>query len=301
MQTEEKEKNNPSAFPISVRYLTFYFDNFTQNAFRYLSGTVALYIISVRFRYDVKKVLKSPRDMGNILVISVLAAAAQYCNVEGAARTPAVMGNIVLTLAFPLNIVLAAVLFQDEREIAKSFYFFLGTLFAVAGTAGIALNGKSGELNLEGGTLFFISGTVLYCIYSLFLKKAVTAVHSGTVALFTAGTECLLFFILSLLFGNPGKFFKSGGTVQLILLFSGAYGLIIGMGLAFLIVKHLGLIMMNFIILLSPVMTGILGYFLLGDTLTERQMGFGGILIFGCFLVLMRIRIVNFPSFQRKT
>ena len=78
-------------------------------------------------------------------------------------------------------------------------------------------------------------------------------------------------------------------VTKIVLIASGAFGILIGLGLVFLIIRHLGIIVFYLTSILVPLFTGIMEFILFGKTLTPVQITFGGILIFGCSLVIMDI------------
>ena len=78
---------------------------------------------------------------------------------------------------------------------------------------------------------------------------------------------------------------------------SGAYGILIGVVLNFIVVRKAGLVRLNFAVLASPIVTAAFGYVLLNDRLTMLQAAFGSIVIAGCLLVLLsRSRTAPAPT-----
>ncbi len=165
-----------SFITIFQRYLTFYFDNFTQNFFRFLTGSLSLLLVSIFFfRNDLKKISQDLGQLGKIGLLAILSAFSQ---------------------------------------------FLFGALF----------------------------------------------------------------------WGCLAKVKEVSSFTNTILLVSGAYGLMIGMGLAFMSIKTFGVVIVRLAELSAPVFTGVLGYFLFKETLSLLQIVFGAILISGCFLILPKVK-----------
>lgn len=280
-----------SFIAIFQRYLTFYFDNFTQNFFRFLTGSLSLLLVSIFFfRDDLRKISQSLNQLGRIGLLAILSAFSQFLFIEGLSRTSAVMGGLISILGFPLTIGLAMMIFSDEKEIARGRNFVLGSFLAIGGTIGLILSKGNLNLTYSLGTLYLLIAIIVFSIAALITKKLVITSNPICIATLVAGFMCIIFLFGALFWGCLAKVREVSPFTNIILLLSGAYGLMIGMGLAFVSIKIFGVIIFKLAELSAPVFTGIFAYFLFKETLSLLQVVFGAILIGGCFLILPKIK-----------
>lgn len=276
---------------IFQRYLTFHFDNFTQNFFRFLTGSLSLLLVSFFFfRDDLRKISRDLGQLGKIGLLAILSAFSQFLFVEGLSHTSAVMGGLMWILGFPLTIGLVIMIFPDEKETVKSRNFIIGSFLAIGGTIGLILSKGNLNLTYSLGTLYLLIATIVLSITALMTKKLVITSNPICIASLVTGFMCLIFLFGALFWGCLTKVREVSFFTNTILFVSGAYGLMIGMGLAFVNVKIFGVVIVRLAELSTPVFTGIFAYFFFREILNPLQMVFGAILITGCFFILKRNR-----------
>jgi len=285
-----------SFIDIFQRYLTFYFDNFTQNFFRFLSGSLFLLLISfLFFRNDLKIIIYDKFQLKRIGLLATVVFLAQVLYVAGIARTCAVMGGLISILGFPLTVSLSALMFSEEKEVVKNKNFIIGSLLAICGIIGITLSKSNLTVEYSFGTIYLVMAVIVSSFVPIFVKKLLVSSHPVCVAGLNSGFMCLYFLFFSLLFGDLVKIMKVDLLTSIILLVSGAYGLFFGACLAFINIKKFGIIITKSAELLIPIFTGIFGYIFFKEYLTLPQILFAGSLIIGCFIILNNIK-VSTPS-----
>ena len=276
---------------VGIRYGTLHYDVYTLSFFRYVAGCAALLLICLTTsRNELIALLRSRRELAAITVLSVVSFLAQTLFLKGLALTSAVLGDLILLLGQPINAVLAVLLFHDEREFARSPVFLVAAALVLAGSFGM-IGAESGvESGYSTGIALLIIATVGIAATSLTLKHVTRSRSAWSISAVSSCMMCVLFLIGSMLWGQPSTLFRTSALTNAIVFASGAYGLVMGIGLATLIIKQLGVIAFSFSTLAVPFFTGLLGYLLLGETLTVRQAAFGMLIIAGCGLVFLRMR-----------
>ena len=294
------------AVPISVRFLTGHFDSWTQNFYRFSTGAVTLLVIALLwFRPALGQALRSRRAMWAAALLGLSCVLGQYLTVEALTRIPAGLGVLIRLIGLPLNLVTAMVLFRDERHVASRGRLVAGAALAMAGAAGVTLfksttqhaiaDGETWQYTL--GCVFMLASTAVDCAFLLLAKRLVTSAPPMGAATVTVALQTLFCLPPTLLWGNLSRVAAAPAGANAVLFASGAYGILIGVVLNFIVVRKAGLVRLNFAVLASPIVTAAFGYVLLNDRLTMLQAAFGSIVIAGCLLVLLsRSRTAPAPT-----
>jgi len=285
---------------VLVRYLSFHFDAVTMNFYRLFTGSIALLLICYfALGDDLKRTLRNRRQMGRIALFTVASVVFLYSFVKGTARTSAVITELTLILRVPFTVLLATLIFADERKIITSRKFILGALLAAGGTAGVILTQRDITWEYSLGSLFLLVTVVAGSLGTLLKKKLVFRSHPLCVAGLSTAMSCIVFFFASLIWGDLGKVARVPTFTVAVLLLSGVYGMIAGIGFNLFIIRKVGIVISRFVELGWPLAAGIYSYFLLREILTSVQMVFGAVLICGCFLALSGNRRAGFTRLAR--
>lgn len=270
------------------RYLTFHFDQFTQNFFRFLTGAGCLMLLCViLWPSELLRLLRSRRGMMGVGVIAIVGLAGQALAVEGIARTSAVLGGLIPIVGVPLSVALGALIFPDERATVRGRGFLLGAPLALLGAAGLALSGGSGEeVAYSQGAFLLLASTLLNSGLILVSKRMVLSFHPVCVTTLNTTVMCPLFLLGAWLWGDPGQVGRVSSLTLTILLLSGAYGLLIGGALFYFCLYRYGMILTTFTTLAAPVFTGLFGYLLFREALTREEIASAVVLLTGCYLVI---------------
>ena len=156
--------------PIFIKYLGSYFDDFTQNFYRYLSAVVFLLTFSlINYRDEFIKALGKIRQF---ILPTLLVCTFQTLWVRGIyLLEPGVVAlihrsNVLFVVLFSF------ILFEDERRIIMSRYFIAGSLMAIAGVAGIIVGRYGVRLdNLDLGIVLILLCGIGWALYLITVKK----------------------------------------------------------------------------------------------------------------------------------
>jgi len=275
---------------IGIRYGTLHYDVYTLSFFRYICGSIALlFICLATCRAELSDLLRSHRELAILAALATVSFVAQTLFVKGLALTSAFAGDLILLLGQPLNILLAVLLFRDEREIARGPLFIIAAALVLVGASGMIGSKPGMESGYASGIILLIVATIGISANSLATKHITRGRSAWAISAASSWLMGALFFIGSIVWGQPSDLTRTPALINTIVFASGAYGLVMGIGLATLIIKQLGVIVFSFSTLTVPFFTGLLGYFLLGETLTIRQTACGAVIIAGCGLLLFRM------------
>lgn len=274
---------------IFQRYLTFHFDSLTQNFYRFLTGSVALLLIGyIFYRDEQKKLFLNPRESLKIAGLAALNALSMFLWVKGLAMTSAALGGLMGVLGFPLLIVLAALFFRDERSRIKNPVFLIGICLVIIGTVGLTLGKNTGTLEYSTGVLYLLVAAIISPFLGLFTKKLVITSNpiciGGLLSLFMS----IFFLAAGLLWGDLGEISQVSTFTNVILFGSGAYGILIGIGLAFVCIKKFGVVISRLMDLIMPIFIALNAYIFFREALTLTQLIFGTILLGGCLIALLK-------------
>lgn len=275
-----------AAVPVFMRYLTFHFDQFTQNFYRLTTGAVCLAALSLwLWPAESRRLLGSRRALMGAALIAVGGVAAQALYVEGVARTSAAIAGLLFLAGLPLSVIGGALAFADERESMRGPRFYLGAPLGLAGAVGLAIVGGSGEWGYSAGVGYLLASTVIGAGLGLLSKRMVLSHHPVCVSALITTLMCPLFLVGALIWGNPGVVKEASAVSLLILFASGAYGLVVGSALYYVCLQRSGLVVTRFGELAMPVFTALGGYLIFQETLTPGQVACGALLLAGCALV----------------
>jgi len=269
-----------------MRYLTFHFDQFTQNFYRLATGAACLALLSLwRWPVESRRLLRSRRGLVGAGLIATGGVVAQALYVEGVARTSAALAGLLFVAGLPLSVIAGAAVFADERGTMRGLRFYVGAPLSLAGAAGLAVVRESPDWQYSAGVGYLLLSTVIGAGLGLLSKRMVLSHHPVCVAALTTALMCPFFLLGALLWGNLGAVQQASPMTLLILFGSGAYGLVIGSGLYYVCLRRSGLIATRFAELAMPVFTALGGYLIFREALTFGQVGCGILLLAGSALV----------------
>ena len=284
--------------PLFQFWLARSFDPWTQNFYRYAAGflTMAPFLGWIFWR-DLR--------------------AARRANLAGCAwaAVPNVVHQVAQTMAVVLlmpgvyallgrisvifTAVLAVVIFADERWIARSTRFVVGTLCGLAGVAGLFWEpgGFGGGRPAMWGLVLALLAATGWALYGILVKKYTTeagpTLGFGLISFFTVA----LLLPLMLVFGDAGALLRADAWTIFVLFGSGVVVIGLGHWLYYIGIREVGAAPSQAALLLCPLGTMLLSAGLFGETFRLEQMAGGALLLAGSFLALTaRPPVVEEPA-----
>lgn len=269
---------------VMIRMLRFDFDIYTQNFYRYAGATVFLFVVG--FLFMRKKMIYAAVNLKMLLIPSLIMSLHQVFYTAGVFMTSAVVSSLIGRLNAIVIPVLSCIFYLDERQIVKNKYFILGSVIAFIGVAGVILGkGVYDDKGFNVGVLFVILGTTIWSVYAVWVKKIVRSLDPLAIISYVSLLATVLFFPLALRFGDIGSIRNVSLGTNILLFGSGILG--VGAGNIFYnyAVRYVGTSISSVFFLLMPFSVGLLGFIILGETLSVIQIIAGILSILGCWLV----------------
>jgi len=247
--------------PIFVRYLSQYLDVQTQNAFRYLSGSLSLFIIvSIFFRKEVKQCLKAWKKL---FITAFLLIVMQTFWVMALYRILPALVSLIGKISIVFTVVISFALFPEERESIKSAKYILGTLLCLSGVIGVILF-KEGvtSLQMKWGIIFIILANLFWTFYNVYVQKTLRNYNTVAFTPYVFAISACAFFLIALIKENPVAIIHLPPKVLFILFISGLFCIGIAHSIYYFAIRATGIALASSILLLSPFLTAIFSYFI---------------------------------------
>lgn len=127
-----------------IRYISTIFQTVNTNALMFLAGGLLfISVSSFKFKSELLKLKNNFRLFPRLILIAFLTAGNMYCFVGGLSKTSALAGSIFGILSMPFSVIIAGIIFLDEREKIKELHFIFGGIIALLGSFIFVLNGAN--------------------------------------------------------------------------------------------------------------------------------------------------------------
>ena len=276
-----------SSPPVFQYWLAGPFDAWTQNFYRYAAGflTMAPFMWWMRRRLPWRLTRSEWRGSALAAVPNVVHQVAQTMAVV--LVWPGIYA-LLGRLSVIFTAVLAVIFFADERWIARSVKFQLGTVLALVGVAGLAWGPGPGtaESLPWGGVALVLLAALAWASYGILVKKFTArtgpTIGFGVISLFTL----VLLFPGMMVFGDPGAVWRADAWTNFVLFGSGVLSIGLGHWLYYVGIREVGAAPSQSALLLCPLGTMALSAGLFGETFRGEQIAAGLLLLVGAFLAL---------------
>lgn len=275
--------------PIFIKLLSFHFDIYTQNFYRYLGAS--FFLLGANCLWNRREVWEALRKIRLFIIPAVLISLFQTVWVKGIYLLEPGIAVLLSRSSILFVTVFSFIIFRDERRIIKSRAFILGSLLAIIGVSGVIL-GKLGFhfQNFNLGVVFILIGAFIWSCYVLTIKTIVGKINP-LVAVNIVFLLSLPFFLVGcLLFGDITALTGMSKGVNSLLFISGILGVGIANAFNYQSIKLIGTAITSSFVLVTPFLTAALSYFFFGEVLTLGQILFGLVLITGCGLLVLTRR-----------
>ena len=265
-----------------------------QNLFRYVSATVGLWVL-VLLLFGAEALRAWRRwyvfllPAGINCVFQVVMVAALYRK----SIYPA-FASLLTKCGVVFSVVLAFVLFDDERATILSRRFLVGSALTIFGVGGVVLFGAQlWNTSAPGGTHDFAVGVCmiilqafLWSCYTLAMKHVVRDTRPLVSFAIVATYTTLFFAVLAFIRSDPVEFLDISTTSKVLVVFSGLALISVTHSLYFRAVERLGVGICASFLLVTPLFTGLASWAWHGEKLQPAQILMGGVLLGGAFLVV---------------
>lgn len=272
-----------------MRFMSLHFDTINNNAVRFLSGGLVFILIAIfKFSGEFRKIRQAPSLIPKLLLLGCLMTGNMYFYMNGLRYTSATTGSIFSVLSMPLAVVMAAIFYRDERGRVKHVGFYAGSILAVIGSLIFVIFGNAGGENsdfFKGALLLGISITIA-SVQNLLVKHVGKTLHSVVISASTATLSGIIYLSIAIQSGKIAQLSEVGGGLLAGLSLAGVYGMMTGMLLAFYIVQKQGVVVFNILQLIVPLSTAVVGYIMLGETISPIQALGGVVVVLGCVYAL---------------
>jgi drug/metabolite transporter (DMT)-like permease len=227
-----------------------------------------------------------------MLVVPVMVVTAhQIAYVSGVYLTSAVAASLISKLNAIFIPAFSFLVLVEERYIVKNSTFLSGTFLALIGVAGVIL-GKSHSFDNSDnlGAAVIIVSMLLWSVYAVMIKRVVARIEPLAITALVPLMSCVLFLPIVALRGNFHRIVEVSMSSRLLLFGSGLLAIGVGNVCYYSALKHIGPSIASSFLLVTPLLTGVLSFFILDEKLTGIQLVFSTLLLFGCFL-LTRVKV----------
>ena len=269
---------------ILIKLLSKDFDPVTQAFFRYLSAGITVFILC--FIFDRQKLVIARQNVKMLLVPVIIVTAHQIAYVSGVYLTSAVAAILIAKLNAIFIPALSFIVLVEERHVVKNSAFLSGTFFALIGVAGVIFGkGYSFDNSANLGAVVIIVSMLLWSVYAVMIKRVVARIDPLAITALVPLMSCVLFLPIVALRGNFHRIVEVSMSSRLLLFGSGLLAIGVGNVCYYSALKHIGPSIASSFLLVTPLLTGVLSFFILDEKLTGIQLVFSAVLIFGCFLI----------------
>ena len=275
---------------IFIKFLSRDFDVITQNFFRYLAGSLFLWLYCATFSRS--RLFAIRGNLHSILLPPLLVFLFQIVWVQAIYLTTATTATLLSKLDIIFVALLSLFLLKGERKIIGSKYFLAGSSLALLGVVGVVL-GRTTEIRTEFnlGVVLLLVRSLLWSCYIISVRTLVTKVDPIVAATWVFSLATLFFLPMVLILGDIYKVAEVPAYVNLILFGSG--GLCVGMGNAtnYIATRYLGVTIPATLLLLTPFFTGVFSYLIFAEVLKLPQIFAGLLILFGCWVIIRKVVI----------
>jgi len=273
--------------PVFIRMLRDSYDPYSQAFLRYAFGALALLPVTLCWhREQFLRLLLRSGSLFGLAVVTVLQHLTWTVGCYGAQATVA---QLISKLSVVFTIVLAYVLFREERGVITSRGYLAGTALSLVGVAAV-LADKPGSLapTANVANVLLLITSVLWAVYVVWAKYAVTDAHPVPVFAVVAVYTSALLLVAALVFGEPGRVVAAGPGPALLAFASGLLPLAISHPCYYYAQKELGAAFCGTVNLTNPLMTYVFTWLLPPVERLLPSQWVGGIVLLAGTLFVVR-------------
>lgn len=267
-------------------YLIQEMDTWTQNFYRYLIGSLIILPLAwrgfLRRRSQITK-----RDLVHCLIPAIPNAVHQITQTLAVLYLMPGLYAVLGRLSVVFTAILAAVVFHDERWIVTNRKFQLGIFLGILGAVGVVMGKPNTDTTIHlsvGGLVLAFLALFSWALYSVLVKKYTANLGASAGFGMIGGFTTLLLFPLMLWLGEPLAPLRLGWQFNTILILSAVLCIGLGHILFYQAIRHLGAAYSQGMLLLCPLGSAALSYWLFGERFSWEQGMAGSVLLLGAWL-----------------
>lgn len=281
---------------LSNRYLTFHFNVITINFYRFMTGALflfALYHQPSRFR----TFRQDKKGTAMILGTGVMIAFSLLLSTMGLAITSAVTSSVISVLSLPLTVLLALVIFSDERKgCLRSLWISMGVLSIVTAGYVFSCPMRTGQNESLLGIAYLFASITISTGVTMTVKNVLARHDAMGVAVLTSASCTATCLGIGIFTGTLQPVFTNDPFLVCILFGSGMFGIWSGVALVYRLTHLHGIIPVQVILTLAPPLVGAAGWIILSESMSRGQMVFGLLMILPILIIIRN----NFSAAPRK-
>lgn len=272
---------------IFVRILSRDFDIFTQSFYRYLASSLFFFLVSYLFvREDLEK---AARNVKSLVIPAILVSLFQVCMVTSVYMTNASVPGIVTRMNILFIVLFSYILFEEERRVIASKYFWIANVFVIAGIIGLILGAPNLNFEFNLGVVVAILAALFWGAYIVSLKRIVRDVAALGAFPFIQLMAAIIFLPIVLFNGDIATVTSVSLGTNVLLVSSGVLCVGLGNIMNYIAIGHLGSTIPSNLLTFKPILTVIFAYFVLGEVLTMAQLSAGLLFILGCWIMIRKV------------
>lgn len=188
----------------------------------------------------------------------------------------------------------AMLFFADERILLRSWQFWVGLLFAVAGAIGVVAFKQDIDFTADLlGVLFICIASIGWALYGVAIKRLVGCVGPLVGCAMAMTYQVLVLFVLALFFGAPASIVHQSSGVWSLVILSTVLNLLVPHFGLFWLIRRLGVTIINTAILSTAFVTALYSWLIFGERLVRQQWLSGVLMIAGAALASLSYQAIQ--------
>lgn len=280
-----------STGPLFIKYLTGYFDSWSQNFYRYLAAS--LFWLPLLIVYHLQGRLPAAVWRRALLPASMNAVMQTFWALGYYFLNPAFM-SLLGKASILWIMLLSTVLFPEERRLFRLPRFWAGLILCAAGVVGVVLSRDDfAFVGTRTGIFVTLLSGVTWALYSVSARAAFRDIDSRIGFAVTSSYTTVGLAVAALCFGRPFDLSAVTPWAWWCVVISGVTSIALAHVFYYAALKRIGITIPAVAILATP-FTVLAGSFLVfGERLTWVQCGWGLVLLTGATLAVLAQRGVR--------
>ncbi|RLE59984.1 MAG: hypothetical protein DRJ35_04495 [Thermoprotei archaeon] len=274
-----------ASWALGVVLIKFLSAEYTVNQQNFIRYFFAGLFLSIVYRLSRSENPYNVERFKRALLPSVAAFFFQLLATTGVYMTKASLAAFMLRLNVVVLAVLVFIVYRDERRIISDPLFILSLALGLIGVYGLTMKGGVEGFSIDIGVVLVGIAACMWAVFTVlikfFLRNEDPLAYSSAVYLMAG-----MMFLPLALFDSIGHGFQSDVLVLGMLLLSGIISIGLGNWFNMVSVKGLGAMLPAMLQMITPFLTVVYSYILLGERLSGTELLFGVLIIISSLISL---------------